>query len=251
MNQQMVGAVAARLDQFRMARDAVAETRKQYDRARVAVTQTRARLIEVRLGSSVVGVSAPASQAHAHAHALPPPSSRRAGASFPSSSVATPLPAQPTFSFNSANQVGSSAGVATAGAAPVSTAHAHAHAAAPPSAAAAPKSVTSFLPRVWAAMQDLKQRHAQYTAAVATARRVKDELDAQLETSLDVLAQNETARLNTLKDALRRHLVVEISLLSNRQYDLNTLPKVMEEADAVPLSFSLLLVGASRLECHH
>ncbi len=42
-------------------------------------------------------------------------------------------------------------------------------------------------------------------------------------------AQNEEARLNTLKDALRRLVVVETSLLCNRQYDLGSLPKVMEE----------------------
>ena len=63
--------------------------------------------------------------------------------------------------------------------------------------------------------------------------QLKSELDVQFDLALDVFAQSEEARLTTLKDAMRRLVVVETSLLCNRQYDLNSVPKVTEAVSVV------------------
>jgi hypothetical protein len=60
-----------------------------------------------------------------------------------------------------------------------------------------------------------------------------------MELALDVFAQSEEARLNTLKDSLRRMVVVETSLLMNRQYDLGHIPKVTEEVSVVQFSLTV------------
>jgi hypothetical protein len=72
--------------------------------------------------------------------------------------------------------------------------------------------------------------------------QLKVDLDHQLEFSLDILAQNEELRLNTLKDALRRMVVVETSLVCNRQYDMGSLPKVMEEVQVVRLEVDRVML---------
>jgi hypothetical protein len=74
---------------------------------------------------------------------------------------------------------------------------------------------------------------------------VHSTFDAIMTEILNNLQKNEESRVDVVKAALRRHLVIETSFLANRQYDVQNLVSVMEDVNPVRLH-SICLVTTNQ-----
>ena len=89
--------------------------------------------------------------------------------------------------------------------------------------------ISQLATKVWSTLAPLYQCFKSYSMLLDSAEEFRSDLEMQLQTNLDTITQNEENRVAAVRDALRRQLVCETSLVCNRQYDLNSMPAVLED----------------------
>eukprot|EP00455_Lapot_gusevi_P053759 TRINITY_DN8466_c0_g2_i2.p1 TRINITY_DN8466_c0_g2~~TRINITY_DN8466_c0_g2_i2.p1 ORF type:complete len:533 (-),score=73.99 TRINITY_DN8466_c0_g2_i2:90-1688(-) len=93
------------------------------------------------------------------------------------------------------------------------------------------QALTKLTARVSETLQQFEEASDGYQVAREEVIYTQNKFEETMATVLEGLQLNEEARIQTMKASLRRHQVVETSLIKNREYDLLSFVQVMEDVD--------------------
>jgi hypothetical protein len=103
-----------------------------------------------------------------------------------------------------------------------------------------PSQMTKLAEQVNEKMDDAADAQIRHEEARRALLQIRQAFDVAMREVISGLETRDESRVNTMKAALRRHLVVETSFLANRQYDTQNLVSVFEEVSHVRFLISFI-----------